>query len=98
MSKTERVIVEPSRAGKITTSRIEKVVQAVHVIPAKQGGWTVKQGGREKVEAHFPRKSAAVSYGRELSRNKHTVMFVHTKDGKVQEINGTGQPPHPSQG
>ncbi len=97
MSKTKRVIVAPSGSGKITPNRIQKVVRAVHVVPVKNGGWTVKQGGKWKVAAHFSKQSDAVNYGRELSHKKQTGMFVHMKDGKIREVNSHAEDPYPPQ-
>ena len=81
-------IVEPSKSGEIAISRISKVVSSVHVVSKSDGGWSVKQGGGQRVDAHFSKKSDAVKYGKELSQARHTGMYVHSKNGTVQEVNG----------
>ena len=86
--EVERGIVEPSKSGDISISRISKVVSSVHVVSRSEGGWSVKQGGAQRVDAHFSRKTDAVKYGKELSQARHTGMYVHSKNGKVQEVNG----------
>jgi hypothetical protein len=87
MSERKRTILSPSSTGKIAPSRIRTVVRSVHVVPEKEGGWMVQQGGMEKVQAHFQTKQEAVEYGRHVSREKGAAeMFIHTKNGKVQEV------------
>jgi|GEM_PF-2411173 len=84
----DRGIIEPSKSGEIAISRISKVVSSVHVVSGSDGGWSVKQGGAQRVDAHFTKKTDAVNYGKELSRTRHTGMYVHLKNGIVQEVNG----------
>ena len=91
MPRKKRVLVEPSESGEIPLSRIKEVVRGVHVVPEKKGGWTVMQGGKQKVEVHFPKKKDAVCYGEGIRQERGTSMFIHMKNGKVREVNGYDQ-------
>lgn len=93
---TKRSIVEPSKSGRITLSQINKAVVFVHVVSGKEGGWTVKQWGNVKVEKHFSKKRDALKFGKELSRSRHTGLYVHLKNGKVEEMDGIGKVVVPS--
>jgi len=70
-----------------------------HVIPSsEQGGWTVKKSGSSRVSRSFDRKEEAVKYGRELSRREQTELYIHKKDGRIQERNSYGKDPFPPKG
>lgn len=70
-----------------------------HVIPSSEkGGWAVKKSGSSKVSRSFDRKEEAVKYGRELSRREQTELYIHKKDGRIQERNSYGKDPFPPKG
>ncbi len=56
-----------------------------HVVPSPKGGWSVKKGGAEKASKHFDVKKDAVSYARDVSKNQGTELYVHKKDGTIQQ-------------
>lgn len=59
-----------------------------HVIPSeKQGGWTVKKSGSVMPSKSFDRKEDAIKYAKELSKREQTELYIHKKDGTVQERN-----------
>jgi hypothetical protein len=66
-----------------------------HVIPAKDGGWSVKKGGGERASRSFDNKEDAVKYGRALSRNAGSEFFIHKKDGTIQSKDSYGKDPYP---
>lgn len=69
-----------------------------HVIPSgEQGGWAVKKSGSSRVSRSFDRKEEAVKFGRELSRREQTELYIHKKDGRVQERNSYSKDPFPHQ-
>ena len=41
----------------------------------------------------FSNKKDAVSFGSEMSRRGQTNLYVHNRDGEVQEVNRFGDPP-----
>jgi len=67
-----------------------------HVIPSKKnGGWAVKQSGSTRVRKKFATKVSAVAYGREVSKKEKTELFIHKKDGTIQNRNSYGNDPFP---
>ncbi|MFA5829880.1 MAG: DUF2188 domain-containing protein [Candidatus Gracilibacteria bacterium] len=48
-------------------------------------GWVVKKPGSARATKFFSTKRAAVSYGKEIAKNKGTGLFIHSKDGRIQE-------------
>ncbi|MGB1451324.1 MAG: DUF2188 domain-containing protein [Marinirhabdus sp.] len=59
-----------------------------HVVPSnKRGGWMVKKSGSLRASRSFKRKSDAVDYGRVLSRKEKTELYIHKKNGTIQDRN-----------
>lgn len=59
-----------------------------HVVLSKQkGNWVIKKSGSVKISRSFETKDEAVKYGRELSKRERTELFIHRKDGTVQNRN-----------
>ena len=70
-----------------------------HVVPAKDnGGWVVKKSGSFRVSKIFRTKKDAVKYGREISRREKTELYIHKKDGRIQDRNSYGNDPFPPKG
>lgn len=70
-----------------------------HVIPSKEkGGWAVKKSGSTRASKSFDRKEDAIKYGRELSRKEKTELYIHKKDGRIQDRNSYGKDPFPPKG
>lgn len=65
-----------------------------HVVPSSSG-WSVKKSGAAKASKTFDTKVKAVKYGRELSKNEKTELYVHKKNGMIQEKNSYGNDPLP---
>jgi len=67
-----------------------------HVIPsAERGGWAVKKSGAAKSSRSFDKKSEAILYARTISKKEQTELFIHRKDGTIQNRNSYGQDPFP---
>ena len=58
-----------------------------HVVPSKSEGWSVKKSGSTRASKNFDTKNEAIQYGRQLSRNEHTELYIHKKNGMIQERN-----------
>jgi len=57
-----------------------------HVVPSNEkGGWAVRKSGSAKASKSFDRKEDAVKYGRELSRKEQTELYIHKRDGRIQD-------------
>lgn len=67
-----------------------------HVIPSpKKNGWAVKKSGSAKVSRSFETKAKAVEYGKQISRREKTELYIHRKDGTIQNRNSYGNDPFP---
>lgn len=70
-----------------------------HVIPSSErGGWAVKKSGSTRITRSFDRKDDAIKFGREISRKQETELFIHKRDGRIQERNSYAKDPHPPVG
>lgn len=68
--------------------------KANHVVPSS-AGWSVKKSGAERASRTFDSKDKAVEYGRELSKNEKTELFIHKSNGMIQNRNSYGSDPNP---
>ena len=66
-----------------------------HVVPSKGHGWAVKKSGSTRASRSFNTKVAAVKYGRSISKNERTELYIHKKDGTIQDKNSYGNDPMP---
>jgi hypothetical protein len=69
--------------------------KAYHVIAKTDSGWSVRKTGAGRAVKHFENKEEAVEYGKELSRSQGTELFVHGRNGRIQEKNSYGRDPYP---
>ncbi|MBD3627535.1 DUF2188 domain-containing protein [Cyclobacterium sp.] len=58
-----------------------------HVIPSKDHGWSVRKSGAARALRSFGTKEEAVKYGKTISRGEKTELYIHKKDGTVQNRN-----------
>lgn len=65
-----------------------------HVVPSSSG-WAVKKSGSVRASKTFETKESAVNYGRELSKNERTELYIHKKNGMIQNKNSFGNDPNP---
>lgn len=68
-----------------------------HVVPHPDGGWSVKKGGSVHATRRFETQREAISYGRKVSKNQGTELYIHGRDGMVRSKDSFGNDPHPSQ-
>ncbi len=73
-------------------------LKTTHVVPNKKGGWDIKSGGSSKSTKHYSTKKPAVDRAREISRNKSGELFIHRKDGTIQNRDSHGNDPRKSKG
>ncbi len=69
-----------------------------HVVPSSSGGWNVKKGGSDRASAHLETKAEAVKVAREISRNQHSELVIHNKDGRISRSDSHGNDPFPPKG
>ena len=65
-----------------------------HVVPSSTG-WSVKKSGSIKASKNFETKDKAIEYGRGLSMNEKTELYIHKKNGMIQNKNSYGNDPNP---
>lgn len=65
-----------------------------HVIPSTDG-WSVKKSGALRASKTFHTKDEAIRYGREISKHEKTELYIHKKNGMIQEKNSYGNDPYP---
>lgn len=65
-----------------------------HVIGSSTG-WAVKKSGATKASKTFETKEKAVSYGIQLSKAEKTELYIHKKNGMIQNKNSYGNDPNP---
>ena len=65
-----------------------------HVVPSKDG-WSVRKGGAERASRSFDRKEDAVHYAREVSKHQHSELYIHKRDGTIQNKESHGKDPFP---
>lgn len=65
-----------------------------HVVPSPSG-WSVKKSGSSKASRSFSDKEKAVDYGKKLSKNEKTELYIHKKNGMIQDKRSYGNDPNP---
>lgn len=67
-----------------------------HVVPNKNGGWSVKSGGNEV--AHQRTQKDAIQTANTLAKMDRTEVVIHGRDGKIRDKNSFGRDPFPPKG
>lgn len=71
--------------------------RSVHVVPAIDGGWTVKRTGSDRASKRFRTKEDAEVWGRTQSIKGHSELVIHRRDGTIAEKSSYLHDPHPHQ-
>lgn len=61
------------------------MAKSVHVVPALDGGWSVKRASSDRASKVFPTKAEAESWGREQSIKDRSELVIHRRDGTVAQ-------------
>ena len=69
-----------------------------HVIPNSNGGWDAKKGGGERASNHFDTKKPAVDKARDISQNQGSELYIHGKNGQIQQKDSHGKDKYPPKG
>lgn len=65
-----------------------------HVVPSLSG-WSVKKSGSARASRTFSDKETAVDYATKLSRSEKTELYIHKKNGMIQDKKSYGNDPNP---
>lgn len=68
-----------------------------HVVPHGDG-WAVKPAGGQRASSVHDTQREAIERAREISRNQHSELFVHGRDGRIRERDSHGNDPYPPNG
>lgn len=66
-----------------------------HIVKNPNGGWAVKKGGSSKATKVFETQKEAVEQGKQIAKNQKTELYIHGKDGKIQDKRSYGKDPCP---
>ena len=66
-----------------------------HVVPRQKGSWAVKSAGTTRAGKVFDNKADAVKYARDVAKKGQGELYVHGKDGTIQERRSYGKDPCP---
>ena len=71
-----------------------------HVVPNPDGGWDSKREHAERASKHFETKTEAMEWSRNKSREEHSELIPHRKDGVIKnpDSQGTDQNPPKDKG
>lgn len=73
--------------------------KTIHVVPNKnKGGWDVEKGGASRASVHTRTKKDAINKAREISKNQKSELYIHGKDGKIQNKDSHGNDSFPPRG
>lgn len=64
-----------------------------HVVPSATGGWAVKNAGASRASKTFATQQEAVGYGRSAAQKMGTELYIHRRDGTIQDKRSYGNDP-----
>lgn len=65
-----------------------------HVVPAGED-WGVKRAGNDRFTSVVDTQSKAYEIARDIARNQNSEVFIHGRDGKIQDKDSFGHGPNP---
>ena len=68
-----------------------------HVVPVG-GRWGVRGEGNSRLTSTSDRQSDAIAAARQISRNQHSELFIHGRNGQIRERDSYGNDPFPPRG
>lgn len=69
-----------------------------HVTRHPDGGWQVKGANNTKATARTETQAEAIQIARTISKNQHSEMIIHRKDGTIRAKDSYGNDPYPPKG
>jgi hypothetical protein len=64
-----------------------------HVVSNPNGGWSVLRSGASRATRVFDNKEDAVNFAKTLAEKERTHLYVHRRDGTIQERDSYGRAP-----
>lgn len=59
------------------------------------GGWGVRAAGSDRLSRQFDLKVDAVNWARNMARQQQSELFIHGRDGRIQDRDSYGNDPCP---
>ena len=69
-----------------------------HVVSNPNGGWAVRRDGATRSSGNFETQQEAIDFGRKISQNQGTELYIRGRDGKIQKKDSHGNDPFPPPG
>ena len=69
--------------------------KAQHVVPNKEGKWSVRKAGATRVTRSFDSRQEAIRYARDLARKQSSELYIHGKDGTIRDADSYSSDPFP---
>ena len=69
--------------------------KAQHVVPNKEGGWSVRKTGATRVTKSFGSRRDAIRYARTLAKKQSSELYIHAKDGTIRDADSYSSDPFP---
>lgn len=58
----------------------------------------IKGEGNSRLTSTFDRQSDAIAAARQISKNQHSELFIHGRNGQIRERDSHGKDPFPPRG
>jgi len=55
-----------------------------HVVPNSKGGWSVRSAGAVRADRTFPSQGEAIRYAKDRAKAVHAELYIHRRDGTIQ--------------
>lgn len=69
-----------------------------HVTPHHNGGWQVKGAGNSKATVRVATQAQAIQIAREISKNQHSELVIHGRNGAIRAKDSHGNDLFPPKG
>jgi hypothetical protein len=66
-----------------------------HVVPNPKGGWSVLRSGAARATRVFETQKDAVTFAKKQARKESAELYIHRRDGTIQERDSYGRDPSP---
>ena len=68
-----------------------------HVVPVGDK-WGVRGEGNSRLTSIFGKQAEAIAAARQISKNQHSELFIHNRNGQIRGRDSHGNDPFPPKG
>jgi uncharacterized protein DUF2188 len=69
--------------------------KAQHVVPNRDGRWSVRKTGAARVTKSFDSLQDALKFARDLARKQSSDLYIHARDGTIRDAVSYSSDPFP---